>query len=92
MADACYASCNRNEALFDAPDSFRCDRRPNRHISFGYGAHLCLRQHLARLEMRILFEELLPRLKSLALDGKVKMTQAYFVNGPKKLPIRFELA
>ena len=41
--------------------------------------------------MRILFEELLPRLKSVSLDGEVKMSQTTFVNGPKKLPIRFEL-
>jgi len=87
----CYASANRDEDVFEDPFTFRCDRRPNRHIAFGYGAHLCLGQHLAKLEMRILFEELLPRLKSIALDGEVKMTQAYFVNGPKKLPIRFEL-
>jgi cytochrome P450 len=88
----CYASGNRDEQVFDEPDRFRSDRKPNRHIAFGYGAHLCLGQHLAKLEMRILFEELLPRLKSLTLDGEVKMTQATFVNGPKKLPIRFELA
>ena len=87
----CYASGNRDEEVFEDPFSFRCDRRPNRHIAFGYGAHLCLGQHLAKLEMRILFEELLPRLNSIALDGEVKMTQAVFVNGPKKLPIRFEL-
>jgi len=87
----CYASGNRDEEVFEDPFTFRCDRKPNRHIAFGYGAHLCLGQHLAKLEMRILFEELLPRLKSIALDGEVKMTQAYFVNGPKKLPIRFEL-
>jgi cytochrome P450 len=87
----CYASANRDEEVFEDPFVFRCDRKPNRHIAFGYGAHLCLGQHLAKLEMRILFEELLPRLKSIALDGEVKMTQAYFVNGPKKLPIRFEL-
>ena len=87
----CYASGNRDEEVFEDPFAFRCDRKPNRHLAFGYGAHLCLGQHLARLEMRILFEELLPRLKSLSLDGEVKMTQAYFVNGPKKLPIRFEL-
>ena len=87
----CYASGNRDEEVFDDPFTFRCDRKPNRHIAFGYGAHLCLGQYLAKLEMRILFEELLPRLKSIALDGEVKMTQAYFVNGPKKLPIRFEL-
>lgn len=87
----CYASGNRDEEVFDAPFTFRSDRKPNRHLAFGYGAHLCLGQYLARMEMRILFEELLPRLKSIALDGEVKMTQATFVNGPKKLPIRFEL-
>jgi cytochrome P450 len=88
----CYASGNRDEEVFEQPFEFRCERKPNRHVAFGYGAHLCLGQYLAKLEMRILFEELLPRLKSLALDGEVKMTQAYFVNGPKKLPIRFEVS
>jgi len=87
----CYASGNRDESVFDDPFVFRSDRKPNRHLSFGYGAHLCLGQYLAKMEMRILFEELLPRLKSLALDGEPKMTQATFVNGPKKLPIRFEV-
>ncbi|ODM74152.1 cytochrome P450 [Bradyrhizobium elkanii] len=87
----CYASGNRDEEVFEDPDRFRSDRKPNRHVAFGYGAHLCLGQYLAKLEMRILFEELLPHLKSLTLDGEVKMTQAYFVNGPKKLPIRFEV-
>ena len=87
----CYASGNRDEEVFEQPDQFRCDRKPNRHVAFGYGAHLCLGQYLAKLEMKILFEELLPRLKSVALDGEVRMSQAYFVNGPKKLPIRFEV-
>ena len=88
----CYASGNRDEEVFEDPYRFRSDRKPNRHVAFGYGAHLCLGQYLTKLEMRILFEELLPRLKSLSLDGEVKMTQAYFVNGPKKLPIRFEVS
>jgi len=88
----CYASGNRDEEVFEDPFTFRSDRKPNRHLAFGYGAHLCLGQYLAKMEMRILFEELLPRLKSLALDGEMKMTQATFVNGPKKLPIRFELS
>lgn len=87
----CYASGNRDEAVFEDPFTFRSDRKPNRHVAFGYGAHLCLGQYLAKMEMRILFEELLPRLKSLALDGDPQMTQATFVNGPKKLPIRYEL-
>ncbi len=87
-----YASGNRDEEVFDEPFAFHVDRKPNRQLSFGYGAHLCLGQHLAKMEMRILFEELLPRLKSLALDGEPRVTQSSFVNGPKYVPIRFELA
>jgi cytochrome P450 len=85
----CYASGNRDEEVFDDPFVFRADRNPNRHLSFGYGAHLCLGQHLAKMEMRILFEELLPRLASVELDGEPRLSEAVFVNGPKKLPIRF---
>ena len=87
----CYASGNRDEAVFEDPCKFRPDRKPARHISFGSGAHFCLGQHLAKLEMRILFEELLPRLKSPQLDGEPRLTQSWFVNGPKFLPIRFEM-
>ncbi len=87
----CYASGNRDELVFEEPFAFRPDRKPNKHLAFGYGAHLCLGQHLAKMEMRILLEELLPRLKSVALDGEAKLTQSCFVNGPKTLPIRFEL-
>jgi cytochrome P450 len=87
----CYASGNRDEEVFEDPYVFRADRRPNRHLSFGYGAHLCLGQHLAKMEMRILFEELLPRLASLEIAGEPKLTQANFVNGPKSVPIRFTL-
>jgi len=88
----CYASGNRDEEVFEDPCVFSADRRPNRHLSFGYGAHLCLGQHLAKMEMRILFEELLPRLASIELAGEPKLTQANFVNGPKSVPIRFTLA
>ena len=88
----CYASGNRDEAVFEDPNAFRVDRSPNKHLAFGYGAHLCLGQHLAKMEMRILWEELIPRLKSLELAGVPAMSQAVFVNGPKKLPIRFEMA
>ena len=88
----CYASGNRDEAVFEDPFSFRIDRKPNKHLAFGYGAHLCLGQHLAKMEMRILWEELIPRLKSLELAGEPAMSEAVFVNGPKRLPIRFEMA
>ncbi len=88
----CYASGNRDEAVFEDPNAFRVDRSPNRHLAFGYGAHLCLGQHLAKMEMRILWEELIPRLKSVSFNGEPVMSQAVFVNGPKRLPIKFEMA
>jgi cytochrome P450 len=88
----CYPSGNRDEAVFDAPFAFRIDRNPNRHLAFGYGAHLCLGQHLAKLEMRILFEELLPRLAAVELAGEPRRTEAVFVGGLKTLPVRFRAA
>ena len=88
----CYASGNRDEGVFEDAGAFRADRTPNKQLAFGYGAHLCLGQHLAKMEMRILFEELLPRLKSVKLAGAPKMSQAVFVNGLKSLPIEFEMA
>lgn len=88
----CYASGNRDEDVFANADRFDIDRTPNRQLAFGNGAHLCLGQHLARLEMRILFEELLPRLKSVRLDGDPRYSESFFVNGLKSLPIAFELA
>ena len=87
----CYGSANRDEAVFDDADRFVIDRKPNRHVAFGYGAHLCLGQYLGRLEMRILYEELLPHLNSVELAGTPAMSQALFVNGPKRVPIRFTL-
>ncbi|MFO1012359.1 MAG: cytochrome P450 [Caulobacteraceae bacterium] len=88
----CYPSGNRDEEVFDEPDAFRVDRSPNKHLAFGYGAHLCLGQHLAKMEMRILWEEMLPRLKSISLAGEPSFAQASFVGGPKHVPIRFEFA
>jgi cytochrome P450 len=87
----CYASGNRDEEVFEDPNTFRVDRKPNKQLAFGYGAHVCLGQHLARMEMRILWEELLPRLSHLELAGVPQVSQAVFVNGPKTLPIRFTL-
>ena len=88
----CYPSGNRDEAVFEDPMEFRVDRSPNRHLAFGYGAHLCLGQHLAKMEMRILFEELMPRLKSLEFAGQPTRAEAAFVSGPKHLPIRYQMA
>ncbi|MCF8534478.1 MAG: cytochrome P450 [Reyranella sp.] len=87
-----YLSANRDSAVFEEPFEFRVDRPSNKHLAFGYGPHVCLGQHLARLEMRILLEELLPRLGSLELAGEPAWTQSSFVSGPKRLPIRFTAA
>jgi cytochrome P450 len=85
----CYASANRDEAVFEDPFTFNPDRTPNSQIAFGYGGHVCLGQHLARMEMRILMEELLPRLKSIELAGEPARVESVFVGGLKRLPIRF---
>ena len=87
-----YPSGNRDEAVFENPDVFDPTRSPNKHLAFGYGAHLCLGQHLAKMEMRILFEELMPRLKSLEFAGPATRAEAAFVGGPKRLPIRYTMA
>ncbi len=84
-----YQSGNRDETVWDDPFEFRIDRQQNPQIAFGYGVHVCLGQHLARMEMRILWEELFKRLKSVELNGKCERTISNFVCGPKHVPIRF---
>ena len=87
-----YVSANRDEAVFEDPFTFKADREKNQQIAFGHGAHVCLGQHLARMEMRILMEELLPRIKKLELAGDPARVESVFVGGLKRLPIRFEAA
>ncbi|WP_429585460.1 cytochrome P450 [Paraburkholderia youngii] len=84
----CYGSANRDEEVFPDPFVFDIDRRSNRHIAFGAGAHVCLGQHLANMEMRILFEELIPKLQFVEPVGDVEFMTSNFVSGPKHLPIR----
>ncbi len=86
-----YMSANRDEDVFEDPFVFKPDRTPNRHVGFGYGGHICLGQHLARLEMKLLWEELIPRLKSVKMAGEGRMAQSEFVCGPKSVPISFEM-
>lgn len=87
-----YMSANRDESVFSDPFEFRVDRSSNQQVAFGYGPHVCVGQHLAKLEMTILFEELLPRIRTLELNGEGAWTQSNFVSGPKRLPIRFSPA
>ena len=87
-----YLSANRDEDIFKDPHNFDPKRSPNPHIGFGYGSHICLGQHLARLELNIFWQELLPRLESVELIGPGKMAESEFVAGPKSVPIRFKMA
>ncbi|MEZ5754923.1 MAG: cytochrome P450 [Paracoccaceae bacterium] len=87
-----YASANRDEAAFDQP--FRVDlaRNPNRHLAFGQGGpHLCLGMWLARLEVRVLFQELAKRITSIEPAGEQKFLRSNFVAGLKSLPVRVTL-
>jgi cytochrome P450 len=86
-----YPSGNRDESVFADPFRFDAARSPNKHVAFGYGAHICLGQHLARMEMRILWEELLPRLQSVELNGEPANMTSAFVCGPKRVPIRYRM-
>jgi cytochrome P450 len=84
-----YWSGNRDEEVFEEPFRFKVDRNVSRHVAFGYGVHVCLGMNLARLELRALFNELLPRLKTIELAGEPKNTLANFVSGLKTLPVRY---
>jgi cytochrome P450 len=87
----CYLSGNRDEEAFEEPERFRIDADQRRSLAFGYGAHACLGQHLARLEMRIFFQELLARLARIELAGVPRRAASVFVGGPKTLPVRFAM-
>ena len=85
-----YPSANRDESVFDDPFAFRVDRRIN-HLAFGYGPHVCLGQHLARMEMAALYRELLRRVDHVELNGEPAYSQSGFVGGLKSLPIRYRM-
>jgi cytochrome P450 len=86
-----YPSANRDETVFDAPFEFRVDRRDAKQIAFGFGAHVCLGQHLARMEISALYRKLLERVDRIELAGTPKYTQSTFVGGLKSLPIRYRM-
>jgi len=84
-----YTSANRDEAQFPEADTFDVTRTPNEHVAFGAGGpHFCLGASLARLETRILFEEMLARMPTLAQAGDPVRLKSNFINGIKSLPVR----
>ena len=86
-----YASACRDEAIFDDGEKFLIDRQPNKHLAFGTGPHLCLGTILARMEMRVFFKQLLPRIVEMEILSDPEYLQASFVHGIKHLPIRYKL-
>ena len=87
-----YPAGCRDEEEFERPNDFIVDRKPNNHVGFGFGPHVCLGLSLARLELKILFEELIPQLKSMELAGTPKQMEANFLSGIKSMPVRFTKA
>ena len=84
-----YVSANFDEDVFDAPERFDVGRNPNPHVTFGAGGpHFCLGAHLARLEVQVMFEELLPRLAAMELTGPAKRIRTNFTNALRSMPVR----
>jgi cytochrome P450 len=86
-----YPSANRDEDMFDDPFAFRVARKPNRHLAFGTGPHLCLGQHLAKMELTSFMREFLERIDTVELAGAPRLVQSTFVGGVKSLPIRYSV-
>lgn len=83
-----YGSANRDPSQFEQADRFVMDRAPNRHLAFGLGAHLCLGNNIARLNMRIIFQLLLARYSQIeGLDTDVEYKPGLSIRGPRKLMI-----
>jgi cytochrome P450 len=87
-----YPSANRDEEVFEEPFAFRVAREPNPHLAFGIGEHFCLGAHLARLELQIIFRELLRRLEHVELAGPVDRLRSSFVGGIKHMPVRYKMS
>jgi len=87
-----YPSANRDPRAFPDPERFDVERRPNEHVAFGHGPHFCLGASLARLELRVMFEEVLARLPDLerADAGPLPLRPSNFITGLESLPVVFE--
>jgi cholest-4-en-3-one 26-monooxygenase len=82
-----YGAANRDPAVFSNPETFDITRKPNPHLAFGTGTHFCVGSHMARLELRVAFEEILKRFPGLRLDGEVERLQSNFISGIKSMPV-----
>lgn len=92
-----YPAANADETVFAEPDVFDITRQQrgedvrNLHRAFGVGEHFCLGSHLARLELKVIFEEILARVRNPRLNGEVNWLRSNFIHGIKQMPIRFDV-
>jgi len=87
-----YNSANRDEGYFDDPYRFDVTREPNEHLGFGGGGpHFCLGAHLARREIKVMFEELLRRLPDIEVSGEPELLRSNFIHGIKRMPVTWSL-
>jgi cholest-4-en-3-one 26-monooxygenase len=87
-----YASANRDEEVFDDPFAFRIDRRPNPHLTFGFGEHFCMGAHVARVELETIFHHLLARLDAFEVAGTVERLSSIINGSIKRLPLDYRTA
>ena len=87
-----YPSANRDAEVFPDPERFDVERTPNEHVAFGFGAHFCLGSSLARLELRVMFEEVLRRMPELRLatDAPPRRRASNFISGIEELPVTLD--
>ena len=86
-----YPSANRDASVFDDPDRLDVTRDPNPHLAFGFGPHFCMGASLARLELKVMFTELLRRLPDIELvpGADLEYRASNFISGPESMPVRF---
>jgi len=84
-----FGAANRDPEKFEAPDELDLARAPNEHVAFGGGPHVCLGQHLARLEIDAVLMEVLTRMKDLKIAGEPEWLASTFISGPKTMPVTF---
>ena len=85
-----YGSANRDEDVFVNPDTFNITRDPNPHVAFGAGGpHLCLGMHVARVELAVMFKELLSRMPLVQPDGAIERMHSSFIAGIHSMPVKY---
>ena len=84
-----YGAANRDPRKFEAPDRFDITRTPNDHLAFGQGPHICLGQHLARVEIDALLTEVVTRMDGIQTTSAPEWLASNFISGPKRMPVRF---